>query len=160
MRVAIMIYGYFYIDEHMKLFRAPHSKKQLTKYSFIDDSYEHFLSQIYYPLQIKYGKENVDVYMIAHKFEHPKFDEIKKKLEEICSSFNIYWTNILESPRLTCSYFNLIKHCLNSKIKYDRHIITRNDLFYKISINSWLPNNVNPNYCWYLFKLVRDSCIL
>jgi hypothetical protein len=150
MKIAILIYGYFFIDENMTLIRAPHSKKQLNKYSFVNDSFNHFMSHIYIPLKKIY--EIVDVYMIAHKFAHPKFEFIKKELHKTCDFFNIYWTDKIESPRLTCSYFNLIKFCLNSKIKYDRYIITRNDIFYKQKISYWNPPNNNSNFCYYLFK--------
>lgn len=150
-KIAILIYGYFYIDGHMALHRAAHSKKQLNRYSFVQDSFGHFMSHLYLPLKEIY--DSVDVYMIVHSFDHPNFDSLKKELIKTCSFFNIYWTNKFESPRLTCSYFNLMRHCINHKIKYDRYIITRNDIFYKHKITSWIPpESQNNDHCYYLFK--------
>ena len=129
MKIAILIYGYFYVDNAVALWRAPQSKVQLNSYSFVTDSFNHFMSHIYTPLKSLY--KDVDVYMITHEFDHPNFNKLKKELLEKCKFFNFFFTNRIESPKLPCTYYNLLRFVLSKKIKYDRYIITRNDLFYK-----------------------------
>jgi hypothetical protein len=150
MRIAILLYGYFYIDNEMTLWRAPHSKVQLNNYFFVEDSYPHFISHIYTPLKTMY--QFVDVYMITHEFDHSRFRELKKELLETCKFFNIIFTNRLESPRLPYTYYNLLKFVASKKKKYDRYLITRNDLFYKAKITYWIPKFTEKDFCWYLFK--------
>lgn len=155
MRIAILLYGYFFVDGSVSLWRALHSKTQLNSYYFIEDSFKHFMSHIYTPLKNKY--QNIDVYMITHQFEHPKFQELKKELLKICNFFNIYFTNKIESPRLPYTYFNLLRYVINKKIKYDRYLITRGDLFYKKTILNWIPNFPEKDYCWCLFKDHKET---
>lgn len=151
MNVAILLYGYFFVDGSINLWRALHSKAQLNNYFFIEDSFDHFMSHIYKPLKNKY--QNVDVYMITHEFDHPKFKELKKKLLEKCNFFSIYFTNKIESPRLPYTYFNLIRFALNNKTKkYDRYLFTRGDIFYKKNILEWIPPFSEKDFCWCVFK--------
>lgn len=150
MRIAIILYGYFFIDNQVALYRASHSKNQLKSYYFPDDGYKHFLSHIYYPLLDIYG--NVDVYMITHDFEHPRYNELKQTLIDTCTGFNFYFTNKLECPKLPYTYRTILKYVKDTNIHYDRLVITRGDLFYKGKINSWLPERTDKDFCWFLFK--------
>jgi hypothetical protein len=113
------------------------------------------MSHLYTPLKNMY--QNVDVYMITHEFEHYKFNEIKKKLLDKCNFFNIHFTTSQASPRLPYTFFNLLRFVDSKKIKYDRYIITRTDLFYKNNILKWMPNFPKNDFCWYLFKDYPES---
>jgi len=151
MKIAVMLYGYFYIDGLTTLSRAPHSLQQLKQYNFAIDGYSHFLKSIYDPLV--QNNNNVDVFMITHEFDHPNFNLLKKSLITTCKNFKIHFTNKIESPQLPYTYYNLIRHVKKtSEIEYDRYIITRNDLSYKSPITSWMPQFSGTSSCWYLFK--------
>jgi hypothetical protein len=150
MHIAILLYGYWYLDSSVGLWRAPHSKHQLKKYSFVRDTYQYFIDSIYMPLKTMYG--SVDIYMIAFEFAHPKYKQLKEELIETCKNFTIFFTNQHESPKLPYTYWNLIRHASSIK-KYDRYIITRGDLFYKAKITEWMPPyNPGKDACWFLFK--------
>jgi len=149
MRIAILIYGYFHVDNHVELWRAPQSKKQLKRFDFVNDSLTYFRENIYIPLKRKY--DCVDLYMITHEFNHPQYNYLKQKLINSCEDFKIYFTNKEESPKITHTYANLIKHVMYHS-SYDRYIFIRNDLKYKQPITNWLPNYYRRNYCWFLFR--------
>jgi hypothetical protein len=105
MRIAILLYGYFYIDENVSLWRAPHSVIQLHNYYFVTDSYKHVMSHIYYPLKTMY--HYVDVYMITHEFPHPNFKKLKKNLLKLV----VYLIYILLIALNLQGYLTLIIIC-------------------------------------------------
>ena len=149
MRFAILLYGYFYLDHAVNLWRAPHSKAQLQKYSFVHDGYPIFIEKVYNPIKEIYDK--VDVYMITHEFAHPRYEMIKNELINTCKGFTIFFTNRLESPTLPYTYWNLLNK-VSSLAKYDRYLITRGDLFYKEKITTYLPKYNSRDACWFVFK--------
>jgi hypothetical protein len=149
MRFAILLYGYFYLDNAVNLWRAPHSKNQLKKYSFVRDGYPGFMEKVYNP--IKAISDHVDVYMITHEFVHPRYEMIKNELIDTCKDFTIFFTNQLESPKLPYTYWNLLNK-VSSINKYDRYLITRGDLFYKEKITTYFPKYTPRDACWFVFK--------
>jgi len=155
MRIAILLYGYFYVDHAMDLWRAPHSKNQLKKYSFVQDGYPEFIKNVYIPIKELYGDGNVDVYMITHEFSHPRFDQLKNELINTCKNFTIFFTNKVESPRLPYTYWNLANKVSNVQ-KYDRYFITRGDLIYKNKITHFFPRYTQNDACWFVFKDYKE----
>lgn len=149
MRIAILLYGYFYIDNTISLNRS--SKNTLKDYFFPRDAYPHFITHVYNPL--KEQNNEIDIYMITHEFVHENLKNLKGELLRICNNIKIIFTNNHESPRMPHTVFNLLSYIkMSGKNNYDRYIITRGDLFYKSKITNWVPPKFDGEYCWYLFN--------
>lgn len=146
MKIAFLLKGYYRLDNgSQKGIKFSYTGGNI-KYHFIDDVMDNFYTNIYLPLNSNY---DCDWYFVT--YEDVDTLTFKSNLLKVMPKFDIIFQKQSEDSTAIKTFHEGVKY-INNKKKYNRYIFARNDLLYKKSIDTFLPQHSTEEYFYYLFK--------
>jgi hypothetical protein len=146
MKIAFLLKGYYRLDNNKQKGRRFTFTGKEMQYHFINDVMDNFNKYIYIPLNSKY---DCDWYFVT--YEDIDALTFKNNLIETMPKFNVIYLQQNTDTTSVKTFYAGVTHINNIK-KYDRYIFARNDLLYKKSIDTFLPQYCLEEYFYYLFK--------
>jgi hypothetical protein len=143
-KIAFILKGYYILDENTKGIR--YSNKFVKYYNFIEQVLYFFYIDVY--LSFKSCNYDVDYYFITYSSIYDKV--LYDKIIELIPNIKLKFLELDNNSTSINLLYEGIKYVNNIK-KYDRYIIVRNDMIYKLPIHKWLPIYNGLQFFYYLF---------